>query len=97
MAGGRPVGYIVNKGTSKELNSGQLKTNPVRSRAEGLNLRPLVYQLRICLGATKFHCWVIQVFLKQMNKGRKFLKKLKCCVSRRVYQGNLVLSTELIT
>ena len=29
-------------------------------------------------------------------KGGKFLKKLWCCIARRVYQGNLVLSTELI-
>ena len=32
-----------------------------------------------------------------MNKGGKFLKKLWCCVGGRVKQGNLVLSTELIT
>ena len=33
----------------------------------------------------------------QMNKGDKFLQKLRYCVSRRVQQGNLVLSYELIT
>ena len=31
------------------------------------------------------------------GEGGKFLKKLWCCVSGRVQQGNLVLSTELIT
>ena len=31
------------------------------------------------------------------NKGGKFLKKLWCYVGGRVKQGNLVLSTELIT
>ena len=31
------------------------------------------------------------------NTGGKFLKKLWCCVGGRVKQGNLVLSTELIT
>ena len=31
-----------------------------------------------------------------MDKGGKFLKKLWCCVGGRVYQGNLVLSTQLI-
>ena len=31
-----------------------------------------------------------------MSKGGKFLKKLWCCLSERVYQDNLVLSTELI-
>ena len=30
------------------------------------------------------------------GEGGKFLKKLWCCVSGRVQQGNLVLSTELI-
>ena len=38
-----------------------------------------------------------QLLCFQMNKGGKFLKKLWCCVSRRVQHGNLVLSTELIT
>ena len=32
-----------------------------------------------------------------MNKVGKFLKKLRCRVGGRVKQGNLVLSTELIT
>ena len=32
-----------------------------------------------------------------LNKGGNFLKKLWCCIGKRVYQGNLVLSTELIT
>ena len=31
-----------------------------------------------------------------MNKGGKFLKKLWCCRGGRVYQDNLVLSTEFI-
>ena len=31
-----------------------------------------------------------------INKGGKFLKKLWCCLGRRVYQDNLVLSIELI-
>ena len=31
-----------------------------------------------------------------INKGGKFLKKLWCCLSGRVYQDNLVLSIELI-
>ena len=31
------------------------------------------------------------------GEGGKFLKKLWCCVSGRVQQGSLVLSTELIT
>ena len=36
------------------------------------------------------------VSLEKMNKEGKFLKKLWCCVGGRVYQGNKVLSTELI-
>ena len=32
-----------------------------------------------------------------MLKGGKFLKKLWCCVRRRVQQGNLVLSTVLVS
>ena len=32
-----------------------------------------------------------------MNKGGKFLEKLWCLLGGRVQQGNLVLSTELIT
>ena len=31
------------------------------------------------------------------GEGGKFLKKLWCCVSGRVQQGNMVLLTELIT
>ena len=31
------------------------------------------------------------------DKRGKFLKKLWCCVGGRVQQGNLVLSTDLIT
>ena len=31
------------------------------------------------------------------SKGGKFLKKLWCYIGRRVQQGNLLLSTELIT
>ena len=33
----------------------------------------------------------------KMLKGGKFLKKLWCCVRRRVQQGNLVLSTVLVS
>ena len=33
----------------------------------------------------------------QFDKGGKFLRKLWCCVGRRVEQGYLVLSTQLIT
>ena len=36
------------------------------------------------------------VSLEKMNKEGNFLKKLWCCVGGRVYQGNKVLSTELI-
>ena len=36
-------------------------------------------------------------FNPQMNKVGKFLKKLWCCVGGRAEQGNLELSTELIT
>ena len=32
-----------------------------------------------------------------MNKGGKFLKKLWCCIGGEVKQGNLVLSTELLS
>ena len=43
-----------------------------------------------------FYCVIVSINCSvQMNKGGKFLEKLWCCVSRRVYQGNLVLSTAL--
>ena len=32
-----------------------------------------------------------------LKKGGKFIKELWCCISGRIQQGNLVLSTELIT
>ena len=35
--------------------------------------------------------------VRQMNRGGKSLEKLWCCVSGRVKQGNLELSTELAT
>ena len=43
--------------------------------------------------------WVLfsSSYFGEVNKGGKFLKKLWCCVDGRVKQGNLVLSTTLIT
>ena len=36
-------------------------------------------------------------YVRHMNRGVKFLRKLWGCVGERVCQGNKVLSTELIT
>ena len=43
--------------------------------------------------------WVLfsSSYFGEVNKGGKFLKKLWYCVDGRVKQGNLVLSTTLIT
>ena len=62
-----------------------------------------IYSNLLSLLVIYFHFFKLTSLIKSNNLprsegiGDKFPKKLWCCVVGRVQQGNLVLSTELIT
>ena len=65
-----------------------------------LNVLEIVKQSRTLDAVNLFiNRFVVEkrVYPKLMHKGGTFLKKLWCCVGGRVWQGDLVLSIQLIT